>query len=206
MLVVGLTGGIASGKSTVSQYLRELGAIIIDADALAKELVLPHSCAWREIVAHFGKDILNEDGSLKRKKLGEIIFQSPNERKVLNQILHPRIIEKTEELIKQYRQKENIPLLVVDAPLLIETGMTNMVDEVWVVAIAEELQLKRLSERDNLSEQEAQRRLDAQLPFTEKVKYAQRVIDNSGEIEETREKVRSLWNKVVVNNKTNRDK
>jgi dephospho-CoA kinase len=198
LLVVGLTGGIGSGKSTVSKYLRELGATIIDADVLAKELVLPNSPAWKEIINHFGKDILDENGFLKRKKLGEIIFQFPNERKVLNEILHPRIKEKTEELIKQYCQQEAIPLLVVDAPLLIETGMSDMVDEVWVVVIPEELQLKRLKERDNLSAQDAQKRLEAQMPFAEKLKYAHRVIDNSGGIEETREKIRSLWNKVVV--------
>lgn len=198
MLVVGLTGGIGSGKSTVSKYLRELGATIIDADVLAKELVLPNSPAWKEIRNHFGKDILDENGFLKRKKLGRIIFQFPTERKVLNEILHPRIKEKTEELIKQYCQQEAIPLLVVDAPLLIETGMSDMVDEVWVVVIPEELQLKRLKERDNLSAQDAQKRLEAQMPFAEKLKYAHRVIDNSGGIEETREKIRSLWNKVVV--------
>jgi dephospho-CoA kinase len=197
VLVVGLTGGIASGKSTVSRYLRELGAEIIDADVLARELVLPQSPAWQEIVAHFGAKILDGDNFLQRKKLGEIIFQSPPERKVLNEILHPRIKEKTAELISLWRERKDPPLLVVDAPLLIEAGMAGLVDEVWVVAVPIELQLQRLKERDKISAAEAQKRLAAQMPLQEKTKYAARVIDNSGTREETREKIFALWQQVT---------
>ena len=202
MLVVGLTGGIASGKSTVSCYLRELGAKIIDADVLARELVLPHSPAWQEIVNHFGAEILTQDGFLQRKKLGEIIFQSPTERKVLNKILHPKIKDKTIELIKLFRQKKDFPLLVIDAPLLIEAEMTEMVDEVWVVAIPEELQLQRLKARDNLSTLEAQKRIATQMSLQEKLKFASRVIDNSGSREETRRKVFILWKQIILNKST----
>ncbi|MDD2432949.1 MAG: dephospho-CoA kinase [Clostridia bacterium] len=197
MLVVGLTGGIASGKSTISRYLRELGAAIIDADVLARELVLPHSPAWQEIVYYFGAEILDSDGFLQRKKLGKLIFQSAAERKVLNQILHPKIKDKTIELIKFYQQKKDIPLVVVVAPLLIEAKMTEMVDEIWLVVISEELQLQRLKQRDNLSTLEAQKRIAAQLPLQEKLKYASRVIDNSGSREETRQKVLALWQQAV---------
>lgn len=197
VLVVGLTGGIASGKSTVSRYLRELGAEIIDADVIARELVFPQSPAWQEIVNHFGKEILDADGFLQRKKLGEIIFQSPAEREILNRILHPRIKEKITELIRAFCQREDLSLLIVDAPLLIEAGMVEMVDEVWVVAIPAELQLQRLRERDNLSVSEAQKRLATQMPLQEKIKYASRVIDNSGKIEETRKTVSSLWDQVI---------
>jgi dephospho-CoA kinase len=202
VLVVGLTGGIASGKSTVSRYLRELGAEIIDADAIARELVLPQSPAWQEIVNHFGKEILDVDGFLQRKKLGEIIFQSSIERKVLNKILHPRIKEKIAELIKLFRQEDDFPLLIVDAPLLIEAEMTGMVDEVWVVVISTELQLQRLKERDKISSVEAEKRLAAQMPWQEKIKYASRVIDNSGSREETRKKVFALWQQVVGDKST----
>jgi dephospho-CoA kinase len=202
VLVVGLTGGIASGKSTVSCYLRELGAKIIDADVLARELVLPHSPAWQEIVNHFGAEILTKDGFLQRKKLGEIIFQSPTERKVLNKILHPKIKDKTIELIKLFRQKKDFPLLVIDAPLLIEAEMTEMVDEVWVVAIPEELQLQRLKARDNLSTLEAQKRIATQMSLQEKLKFASRVIDNSGSREETRRKVFILWKQIILNKST----
>lgn len=197
MLVVGLTGGIASGKSTVSQYLRELGAEIIDADVIARELVYPRSSAWQEIVNHFGREIIDEKGFLQRKKLGQIIFQSPAEREVLNKILHPKIKQRIAGLIEACRHKKDVPLIVVDAPLLIEAGMIGMVDEVWVVAIPEELQLQRLRERDNLSVTEAQKRLVSQMPLQEKLKYAHRVIDNSGTINETKKAVYSIWKQVV---------
>lgn len=199
VLVVGLTGGIASGKSTVSHYLRELGAEIIDADVLARELVVPQSPAWQEIVKHFGREILDSQGFLQRKKLGEIIFESPLEREALNKILHPKIKEKTAELIRLFGQREDLSLLVIDAALLIETGMVGMVDEVWVVTIPEELQLQRLRERDEISSAEAQKRLMAQMPLPEKIKYATRVIDNSGTLEETRKKILALWKQVVLN-------
>ena len=197
MLVVGLTGGIASGKSTVSQYLRELGAEIIDADVIAGELVYPQSSAWQEVVNHFGKEIIDENGFLKRKKLGQIIFQSPAEREVLNEILHPKIKQRIAEQIQAFRQQEEVSLIIVDAPLLIESGMTGMVDEVWVVSIPVELQLQRLRERDKLSEAEAQKRLTSQMPLQEKIKYAQRVIDNSGTIINTKKTIDFLWKQVV---------
>ena len=197
MLVVGLTGGIASGKSTVSQYLRELGAKIIDADVIARELVYPQSSAWQEIVNHFGREIIDESGFIKRKELGQIIFQSPAEREVLNEILHPKIKQRIAEQIQVCRQKKDLPLIVVDAPLLIETGISGMVDEVWVVAIPLELQLQRLRERDNLSVIDAQKRLASQMPLQEKTMYAKRVIDNSGTINDMKIMVNSLWKQVV---------
>lgn len=197
MLVVGLTGGIASGKSTVSRFLQELGAEIIDADVIARELVLRQSPAWQEIVKHFGQKVIDEQGFLLRKKLGEIIFHSPAERRILNGILHPRIKQRITDLLMSLRQKKDLPLIVVDAPLLIEAGMVEMVDEVWVVAIPLELQIKRLKERDSLSTVQAEKRLASQMPLQEKIKYADRVIDNSGNIMETQKKIECLWKEVI---------
>jgi dephospho-CoA kinase len=197
LLVIGLTGGIASGKSMVSAYLKELGALIIDADVIARELVYPQSPAWQEIVRHFGRKIVYEDGSLKRKELGELIFRCPEERKRLNEIMHPRIKEKIAEQIELYRSRGKFPLLVVDAPLLIEAGLTGLVDEVWLVDLPEKLQLERLRKRDKLTQEEAQKRIASQLSLAEKKKYARRIIDNSGEITETKEKIRFLWKQVV---------
>ncbi len=197
MLVVGLTGGIAAGKSLVSQYLRELGAQIIDADLVARELVSPHSSAMQEIVRHFGSEIVNEDGSLKRKELGQLIFRFPEQRKVLNQIMHPRILAKITDAINEYRTLGRAPLIVVDAPLLIETGLHQLVDEVWLVDIPEELQILRLRERDELTEEAALQRLQSQLPLAEKRKYAHRIIDNSGEMLETKELIHRIWQQVV---------
>lgn len=197
MLVVGLTGGIASGKSTISSFFQKLGAVIIDADILARELVIPHSPAWQEIVQHFGTEILQADGTLQRKKLGDLIFQSSSERKVLNRIMHPRIKEKIREAIRVHRQKEVTTLLIVVAPLLIEAQMTELVDEIWLVVLPENLQLQRLTQRDNLSIEDAYLRMAAQLPLQEKIKYATRVIDNSGPPAETQKRVVTLWQEVT---------
>ncbi|HHX96101.1 MAG TPA: dephospho-CoA kinase [Clostridia bacterium] len=196
MRIIGLTGGIAAGKSTISHYLREWGAVIIDTDILARELVVPYSAAWQEIVKHFGEDILTPNGYLKRKRLGEIIFKSAGQRRVLNEILHPQIKERTLQLLSFYRQKK-VPLVILVAPLLIEAEMMDLVDEIWLVAVPEKLQLKRLQERDNLSEKEALDRIRAQLPLKEKLKYAAQVIDNSGTESETRQKVLTLWKKTI---------
>ena len=193
LLVIGLTGGIASGKSVVSRYLAELGATIIDADDLARKLVQPHTSAWREIINHFGKNIVDEEGYLKRKMLGKIIFQESKERDVLNSILHPQIIKKTKELIALYRQNPDITMVVVDAPLLIEAGMIEMVDDVWVVTIPEKLQIKRLMERDKITIQEAHMKLNSQMPLAEKITYADKIIDNSQSIEDTKAMIHYLW-------------
>lgn len=197
MLVIGLTGGIAAGKSFVSQTLRELGARIIDADAVARELVYPQSPAWQEIVRCFGNEIVREDGSLKRKELGQIIFRDPQKRAALNQIMHPKIRARIVEEINQYRAQKDVPLLVVDAPLLLETGLAELVDEVWLVEIPEELQISRLRARDGLSEEEARQRLQAQMTLAEKRKYAHRIIDNSGGMVETNRRIQILWQQLV---------
>lgn len=195
MLVIGLTGGIASGKSTVSQYLKSLGAVIIDADVLARDLVSPQNEAWKEIMDTFGKDIVDEKGLLKRNNLGSIVFNSVEARKNLNRILHPKIIKATKEMLDEYR-KRNVPVVIVDAPLLIEAGMTELVDEVWVVAVPEKIQVGRLMLRSGLSQKEAVARLKTQMSLSAKLPYADRVIDNSKAVEETKKYVHHLWEKI----------
>ncbi|QNB44869.1 dephospho-CoA kinase [Thermanaerosceptrum fracticalcis] len=197
MLVIGLTGGIASGKSTVSRYLRERGAVIIDADALAKELVARGTPAWQEIVAFFGSQVLDEAGNIDRKRLGQIIFVDPQARTKLNSIVHPKVIEATKKRIRELKDNDNVPLIVVDAPLLIEAGMTDLVDEVWVVAVPVQEQLNRLMFRDKLSQEEAIKRIHSQMPLEEKLTYADRIIDNSGSVEETLEILDALWKEIV---------
>lgn len=198
MLVVGLTGGIASGKSTVSEYLQELGASIIDADKIAKELVEKDSPALQEIVAYFGQEILDENGQLRRKCLAELIFNSSIEREKLNSILHPRIFQRVEEQITLFRTNKIVPLIVLDAPLLLETGMQSLVDEVWVVAVKPEVQLTRLMERDGITREAARERIASQMPLAEKIKLADRVIDNSQGIPELLKIVDKLWAEVVL--------
>jgi dephospho-CoA kinase len=199
--VIGLTGGIASGKSTVSRYLRERGAVIIDADTLAKELVAQGTPAWQEIVAFFGSQVLDEAGNIDRKRLAQIIFADPQARSKLNSIVHPKVIETTKKRIRELKDNDNVPLIVVDAPLLIEAGMTDLVDEVWVVAVPVQEQLNRLVFRDKLSKEEAIKRIYSQMPLAEKLTYADRIIDNSGSMEETLKLLDSLWKEIVHDRK-----
>lgn len=197
MLVVGLTGGIASGKSTVSGYLKDLGAAVIDADQLAREMVQASSPVLREIAACFGEGVLDESGQLDRKKLAHHIFAFPAAREKLNSILHPRIIEKVRELIADYREEGKAPLIVVDAPLLLEAGMQDMVDEVWVVSVPFRDQLERVMQRDGISREEAEARLNAQMPLAEKLRYADRIIDNSRDLKATLAGLDRLWAEVT---------
>ena len=190
MLVVGLTGGIASGKSTVSRILRDLGAEIIDSDVIAHELTRPGSACYSRIVEAFGEGVLNADGSLNRRRLGRRVFDSPEELKRLNSILHPAVISIVQEMIHEAGGRASPPeVLVVDAPLLIEAGMVSMVDVVWVVKVGESTQMERLIARDRLSLDEALSRIRAQMPLQDKIRFADVVIDNSGTIEETERQV-----------------
>lgn len=197
VLVIGLTGGIASGKSTISNYLRELGAVVIDADQLAREVVKPHSPAWQEIKGYFGDEVIDEQGNIDRRSLGRIIFHSPRDREKLNSIIHPKVIEATKVLIDLYNKRNEASLVVVDAPLLLEAGMTDLVDEVWVAAVPEEVQIERLMKRDKVSREEALARLKTQMPLEEKLGRADRVIDNSGDPEKTREQVFLFWKGLI---------
>jgi len=197
MLVIGLTGGIASGKSTISSFLQELGAVIIDADALARQVVKPGKKAWLQIRKHFGSQIIKEDQTIDRKKLAEIVFNNPGERKVLNAIIHPEVIKLTRDLIKKYKQNTTIPLIVVDAPLLIEAGMTTVVDEVWVINVDEEKQIERIMKRDKISRQKALSRISSQMPTREKLKYADRIINTNVSLEETFKQLKQIWDDII---------
>lgn len=192
--IIGLTGGIASGKSTVTQLLRELGAEIYDADEVAKLIVEPGKPAWHELVKEFGENILNSDQTINRAKLGQIVFTSSKARTKLNEITHPRIGEMFREAIAEFKgKKSHSPVLILDIPLLIETKMDNLVDEIWLVYVQPETQVKRLMKRNSLNREEALARLAAQMPIDEKKQHADVIIDNQGPIEETRQIVIKLW-------------
>ncbi|GAW92400.1 dephospho-CoA kinase [Calderihabitans maritimus] len=193
MFKIGLTGGIGSGKSTVAGILRELGAYVVDADQVAREVVQPGRPAWQEIVEHFGEEILQKDGQIDRKALGRLVFENPEARKKLNQITHPRVVERLLEIEREYRRKDPRGILVLEIPLLIEARLTHLVDEVWVAAADEETQVERVMKRDKLSREEALRRIRAQMPLGEKIKYADRIIDTSGTLADTRRRVERLW-------------
>lgn len=191
-MILGVTGGIASGKSSVTAMFRRLGALVVSADELAREIVAPGSPVLEQLVARFGEDILTADGSLDRAVLGARIFADEASRRVLNDITHPAIARLAEERLRQLRQAD-APLVIYEAPLLFEAGAERRVDKVLVVRIRPDLQLARLMARDGLAEADARRRVAAQLSQEEKLARADYVIDNSGTSRETEAQVRALF-------------
>ena len=204
MLIVGLTGGVASGKTAVSQVLKEEGAYIIDADRIARELVQPHKPAWNALIRAFGKEILQEDGSIHRKKLADNVFEDLKQRKLLNQILHPRIKEEMDRRTREIGQKDPEAIVVIDAPLLVELGGHRKVDQLIVVTSTRMQQIERLKERDGRSPEEALGIFSSQMPVEEKVKLANFVIRNEGSLEETKRRAKEVFKelkKVVLQRK-----
>jgi dephospho-CoA kinase len=195
--VIGLTGGMGSGKSTVSQLLAEFGAVIIDADKVGHEAYQSNTKTWRDLVAAFGRQIVAQDGSIDRKKLGAIVFGSPEQLEHLNHIVHPRMFEMMKERIEQYRQ-QGVKVVVLDAAILFEANWTPLVDEIWVVIASESLVITRAKARTGLPEEQIRSRLNSQMPVEEKVKKANVVIQNDGTFEDLQVQVRNLWGKLVV--------
>ena len=193
MLIVGLTGGVASGKSIVSRILKEEGAYLIDADQIARELVQPRTPTWKELIKVFGKEILQKDGSIHRKKLAAKVFSDPEQRNLLNRILHPRIKKEMGRRLKAIGQKDPEAIVVIDAPLLIETGNHREMDKVIVVISTEEQQIERLKERQGVNQEEAQRIIASQIATEEKLKVADFVIRNEGSLEETVRRARGVF-------------
>jgi dephospho-CoA kinase len=191
MSVLGLTGGIGSGKSMVARMFAEWGATVIDADQLAREVVEPGQPALAEIATAFGPDILLPDGRLDRRKLAAIIFADPSARARLNAITHPRIQERMDAEVSARRRQPGV--LVVDIPLLFENDRAGLVDKVIVVWVDPETQLGRLRERDGLTVEEARQRIAAQMPLDQKRARADHVIDNTGTVENTRRQVEAIY-------------
>jgi len=192
MKVIGLTGGIGSGKSTVSQFLAELGAVILDADKVGHEALKPDTEVWREVVAAFGRQILIPGGYIDRAKLGEIVFGKPESLSRLNLIMHPRMYDMVKAQLEGYR-RQGIEVVVLEAPLLIEAGWTSLVDEVWVAVASESTVLRRLQERTGLSRAESLARIRSQLSSEERIKHTDVVIDTDCDRDEVRAKVGELW-------------
>ncbi|MGG0728257.1 dephospho-CoA kinase [Bacillus paramycoides] len=195
-VVVGLTGGIASGKSTVSQMFREIHIPVIDADIIAREVVERGKLAYNKIVEVFGTEVLQKDGELDRPKLGSVVFYNEEKRLQLNKIVHPAVREEMNEQKEMYI-KEGMQAVVLDIPLLFESKLTNLVDRVLVVAVTPNTQLERLMKRNDFSEKEATARIQSQMPLEEKVKMADEVIYNDGTIVETKTQLAAIlkeWN------------
>ncbi len=193
MFIIGLTGGIASGKSTVAKMLVEKGACLIDADRLAREVVEPGRPAWRDIVEWLGDAILLPDRNLDRARLAEIVFNDRSKLEKLNRIVHPRVGERFGALTEEIKKRDPDAVVVYDIPLLIEAGMQKIVDLVLLVYVTPEIQASRLQQRDGISRAAAEARIKAQKPLEEKKELADVIIDNSGAEAETARQVDRFW-------------
>ncbi|QBK26498.1 dephospho-CoA kinase [Ureibacillus thermophilus] len=192
-MIIGLTGSIASGKSTVSNMLKAYGFPIVDADLVARQVVEPGSETLQKIAEVFGKEILTENGELDRKKLGAIIFNNEEKRQLLNSIIHPAI---RKEMLRQRDEHlaNGEKTVIMDIPLLFESKLQHFVDKILVVSVSEDVQLQRLMERNQLSEEEAKARIQSQLPLSVKEQGADAVINNNGTIDETRKQLEQILN------------
>ena len=198
MLLIGLTGGIASGKTTASNMFVKLGAHLIDADVIARDVVKPDKPAWKEIVSAFGESVLDDKKEIIREKLAATIFNSPEKRKQLEAITHPRIIEEENRLINEIRKNNKPGIIILDAALLIEAGHHNRVDKLIVVYLNKNTQIKRLRKRDSLSLADAEKRLDSQMSLDEKVNLANYVIDNGKSTDESEKQVSQIYKKLIM--------
>ncbi len=194
MLIVGLTGGIVSGKTTIAKMFQELGAQVIDADEIARKVVRPGEKAWQGIVEYFGPEILRDDLEINRKKLADIVFSNKEKLAVLNSITHPEITLMIKKQINQLKSKYQKDIIcIVEAPLLFEAHLEDMMDKIIVVYLNREEQLKRLLLRNNLTREEAIQRIESQMPLEEKLSRADYVIDNCFSLQQTKKKVLQVW-------------
>lgn len=195
MFIIGLTGGIGSGKSTVASFFRGWHIPVIDGDELAREVVNPGSPVLQELAAVFGNDILSADGTLKRKRLGQIVFQDKAKLSCLNQIMHPAIWKMVESRLQAYKATGE-KLAVLDMPLLIEAGWQSRVDSVWVVYVSAEVQVSRVMRRDRLQRSQVMAIMQNQMPVEKKLNYADVIINNEGTEENTRRQVLQELSKI----------
>jgi dephospho-CoA kinase len=193
MLIVGLTGGIASGKSTIADMFKKEGAYIIDLDMISRKVVKPGKPAWRDVVHIFGKEVLNEDQTLNRKKVGDIVFSDAEKRKKLERIIHPKIAAEKLMEIKGIAKKDNQAIVIIDIPLLIETNKQDTVDKVVLVYTSPQGQVERLVKRDGLSLEDAHKRLTSQMPIEDKKKYAHYIINNDGPLGKIQKEVKEIF-------------
>jgi len=193
MLLLGVTGGVASGKTTVARMLAGLGARTIDFDLLSRIVVEPGKPAWKEVIAYFGEWILQGDKTLDRKKLAEIIFRDSAKRKKLESFIHPKIYEEFSRLVKKYTSQDPKAIIQAVVPLLVEANLQHLFHKILLVYIPAEMQIERLMQRDRISREMALNILNAQLPLEEKKSHADFIVDNSGSLEGTKRQVQEIW-------------
>lgn len=200
MIIIGLAGGIGTGKSTVAGMLAELGAKVLDADKLGHETMKPHTKAWQEIVNAFGKDILNPQEEIDRARLAAIVFANPEALKKLNAIMHPAMYHTAEEKLEEWRRQE-VKVVVVEAALLLEAHWEPLTDEIWVTIAPEETVIRRLKQAKGMTEEEIRARIRSQMPAEERAKKADVVVGTDCDLAVLRAKVEKLWNRLLKNQK-----
>ena len=196
MKTIGLTGGIGSGKSTVSQLLSELGAFVVDADKVGHEIYLPGKEAWKQVTAAFGQDILAPDQTIDRKKLGAIVFGSDDARKRLNSIVHPLMFTDIDRRIKEKRAEGFTQPIVIEAAILIEANWFPLTDEVWLVVTNKNAVIDRVTAQRGMSAKDTEARIASQLSDAERRKYATLVIENDGSLDDLKQKVQQAWSRI----------
>lgn len=199
MKVIGLTGGIGSGKSTVAQFLEELGAVIVDLDKIGHEAIKPGSEAWERVVNEFGKGIITVSGDIDRAKLSKIVFSNHQALLRLNQIIHPIIDNMLMAKLEEYRRK-GVKVVVLEAAAILEAGRASQVDEIWVTVAPESAMLQRLSGRPGYSEEESKARIHAQLSNEERIEHADVVIDTNCSLDDLKARVAVLWHNLQAQN------
>ncbi|MBF8299063.1 MAG: coaE [Dehalococcoidia bacterium] len=192
MRVIGLTGGIGTGKTTVSQMLQDLGAALLDADKVGHQSYLPDSPAWKEILAEFGEGLLQPNREIDRRKLGSIVFANPSALAKLNSIVHPRMRDMIQDQLKDM-ERQGVKVVVFEAAILIEAKWTGIPDEVWVTDASEDTVVLRLAARNGWSEEQARARIASQLPRSERLSYGDVVIDTDCSLDEVRKQVQAHW-------------
>ncbi|MBI3744154.1 MAG: dephospho-CoA kinase, partial [Chloroflexi bacterium] len=195
--MIGLTGGLGSGKSTVSQFLQELGATLLDADKVGHETYLPDTPAWRDLIAAFGQGIVGANREIDRKKLGPIVFGDPAKLAQLNSIVHPRLRDLLFDRLEKFRA-QGIRNVVLEAAILIEANWVHLVDEVWVVQAPEDVVIERVKKRNNLPEDQIRQRIRSQLPNEERAKYADVIIDTNCSLDAVKHRVQAAWHQRVA--------
>jgi len=198
MILVGLTGGVATGKSTVAKMFKQCGAAVINADLLARQVVEPGKPAWRAIVKLFGRTVLNQDRSLDRQTLGSIVFHNPKKRRQLERIIHPRVAREQQRLVHRIAKRKPHAVVIYEVPLLFEAGVDKRVDKIIVVTVDRNTQIARLSKRNGLSRTEALRRIRSQMPLAKKIQQADHVLNGTLSRPFLRKQVGQLFNSLCL--------
>jgi dephospho-CoA kinase len=198
MIVIGVTGGVGTGKSTVAKMLQELGAVVLDADTLAHEAMEPKRLAWRQIIALFGDGVLNEDQTIDRRELGRLVFSDAQARQRLEAVIHPQVFRRIKQQLHRVRRRRGVRAVVLDVPLLVETDAQELADLLVVVTATEAAQRRRLHEKYGWSQEEITQRIAAQWNLSAKAALADYVVDNGNGLEHTRKQVRQIWNQAVT--------